>query len=364
MSLKRIDTNISAIRAFNQQISVSKFKTAKEIASWMGAIQAQDYKMSKWAFGIRLPDSTESDINKEIDSGNIIRTHLLRPTWHFASSEDIYWILDLSAPQIKAAAKSRDKQLGLSDSIFNICNRIFEKSLRDQNHKTREELLSILTKSGIDTDNNRSSHIFLRAELDGIICSGKQKNGKPTYAILGEWVPKHNKVHRDEALKELASRYFTSHGPATIQDFKWWSGLYVKDVKLAMELNKGYLTSEVIQNQTYWFADNLPETKPDFNEIYLLPAYDEFLISYHDRSSSLSLVENKKVISNNGIFYPTIMHNGQVIGTWKRNMKNNRVIIVTDLFKFGTRNTDEYFTSSLIRYSGFTGKVIELNQIQ
>lgn len=217
--------NISSLRSLNQQITVSKFKTAKEIASWLGAIQAQDYNMAKWALGIRLPNSTEIVINNEIDSGGIIRTHLLRPTWHIVSSNDIYWIQELTAPQIKSSFKYRDKQLGLTDTIFRKCNKIFEKTLRDRNHKTREELILELITAKIEVDNNRASHIFIRAEIDSIICSGIQKGGKPTYAILAEWVPIKNKTYRDEALKELALRYFTSRGPATVQDFSWWSGL-------------------------------------------------------------------------------------------------------------------------------------------
>ena len=196
--------------------------------------------------------------------------------------------------------------------------------------------------------------------MDGIICSGKQKNGKPTYAILEEWVPEHKRTYKDEALKELAHRYFNSHGPATINDFYWWSGLSMSDAKLALDYNKDYLTSEVILNQIYWMAENKLKPKPDFNEIYFLPAYDEFLISYRDRAASLSLVHTKKVISNNGIFYPTVLQNGQVIGTWKRNIKNNRVILTLNIFKPGTPNQNNILLKSITQYSNFIGKTIEI----
>jgi len=352
--------NISTLRSFNQQITNPKFKSANEIASCMGALQAQDYAMSKWALGIRLQNSTEAAINMEFNSGNIIRTHLLRPTWHIVSSKDIYWISSLTAPRIKASLKFRDKQLGLTDIIYHKCHRILEKSLRDSNHQTREALILELKKSKIDVEENRASHIFLRAELDGIICSGKQKEGKPTYAILEEWVPEHNKTHREEALKELAKRYFTSRGPALIQDFTWWSGLSLRDVKLALDFNKGCLISEVIQNQTYWMADTYSEPTPDSAEIYFLPAFDEFLISYRDRTASLLLVDNKKVISVNGIFYPIVMKCGQVIGSWKRNIRNNHVLFTKNLFKSGTSDQDINFLRSINRYSNFIGKTIEL----
>jgi hypothetical protein len=352
--------NISSFRSLNQQITVSKFKTAKEIASWLGAIQAQDYNMAKWALGIRLPDSTEIIINNEIDSGSIIRTHLLRPTWHIVSSNDIYWIQELTAPHIKSSLKYRDKQLGLTDTIFRICNKLFEKTLRDRNHKTREELIQVLINAKIEVDNNRASHIFVRAEIDGIICSGKQKGGKPTYAILSEWVPIKNRTYKDEALKELARRYFTSRGPATLQDFSWWSGLSSSNSKLALELNKPNLISERIENKTFWFVDpsNLPN--PINKEIYLLPAYDEFLISYRDRSASLLSIDNKKTISDNGIFYPTILMGGQIIGTWKRNIKDNHIILTINLFKTANPDFRTIYSKSISRYSQFYNKETEI----
>ena len=352
--------SIPALRSLNQQLTNSKFKSAKEIAGWMGALQAQDYSMSKWALGIRLQNSTEAAINMEINAGNLIRTHLLRPTWHFVSSDDIYWILELTAPRIKASLKYRDKQLGLTNNVYHKCNNILEKSLRDYNHKTREELITELKESKINVEDNRASHIFLRAELDGIICSGKQKQGKSTYAILEEWVPEHKKTLREEALKELALRYFTSHGPASVNDFTWWSGLSASDAKLALDFNKGYLTFEVIQNQTYWLANTYLEPKPDDNEIYLLPAFDEFLISYRDRTASLFLIDNKKAISNNGIFYPTVLQNGQIIGIWKRRNKNNQVILSKDLFKTETPDQNRILLRSATMYSSFIGRKIEL----
>lgn len=349
--------NISIMRSINQQITVSKLKTADEIVSWLVAIQAQDYNMAKWALGIRLPDSTEILINNAIDSGNIIRTHLLRPTWHFISSNDIYWIQELTAPQIKSSLKYREKQLGLTDPIFRKCNKIFEKTLRDNNHKTREELIQQLINAKIEVDNNRASHIFLRAEIDGIICSGKQKGAKPTYAILAEWVPIRNRIHRDEALKELARRYFASRGPATLQDFSWWSGLSSVNSKLALELNKPNLISETFENKTYWFVDSPNLQNPINEEVYLLPAYDEFLISYRDRTASLLSIDNRKTISDNGIFYPTLLMGGQIIGTWKRINKINNIILTLNLFKTG--NPDK-ISKSTSMYSKFYNKETEI----
>jgi len=350
--------NIPILRSFNQQIAASGFSTAKEIAGWMGAVQAQDYNMVKWALGIRIHNSTETDINAEIDAGNIVRTHLLRPTWHFVSSDDIYWISDLTSSQVKSAVKFRDRQLGLTDSIIRKCNRLFTKTLRDGNHLTREELIEELIKAGIGADNNRAYHIFLRAELDGVICSGKQKNGKPTYAILEEWVPVKNRKYKDEALRELAVRYFTSRGPATVQDFSWWSGLTLGKSRLALELAGPDLISVTFKNMTYWFTDPVCKPSPVSKNAYLLPAFDEFLISYRDRTASLSMVHNKKTISNNGIFYPAVLLRGQIIGTWKRIIKENHIILTFNLFKDIRIDSDRILSKSISQYSKFYNKPV------
>ena len=153
-------------RLASQQIAATNFKTPKDIVSWMGAMQAQDYYMAKWAIGIRLPGSTDEQIQTSLDKGEIIRTHLLRPTWHFVSPQDIYWMLELTAPQIKASAKSREKQLGLTEKIFTKSNNLIQKALSDGQHLTREDIMGELAKAKIATDNNRSSHLLMRAELE------------------------------------------------------------------------------------------------------------------------------------------------------------------------------------------------------
>lgn len=324
--------DVSILRLGNQHVAGSSLSTVAEIAHWMGAIQAQSFSMSKWAFGIRLQNSKSSLIDEAINSGQIVRSHLLRPTWHYVSSDDIHWIISLTAPQIRAANRSRDKQLGLDDAVCRKSNSVIEKSLLDGKHLTRPELVSNLIKAKLPVDENRVSHLLMRAETDALICSGKKSDSKQTYTLLDEWIPKKKTLTHDEALYELAKRYFTSHGPATLHDFIWWSGLPVRDCRQALESAKTDLNSETVENNTYWYAVNENELKPPNNEIHLLPAYDEFLISYRDRTASLNLVNHKKAVSDNGIFYPVILKNGQVIGTWKHTVKKDTVFFETEIF--------------------------------
>jgi hypothetical protein len=353
-------TDISNLRLTNQHIEGLKFKTAKEIVGWMGAMQAQDFNMSKWAIGVRLPGATEKQIESAIGSGEIIRTHLLRPTWHYVSSDDIYWMLELTAPRIRSFIKSRDKELGLTEKIFRKSNAIIEKALTGRNHLSREELITEFVRADIATDKNRASHLLLRAELDGLICSGKLKANKPAYTLLQEWVPKKKSLKRDEALAELTRKYFKSHCPATLQDFAWWSGLSVTESKQALDMIKSDFASDTIGNQIYWFDNTFSTSGPGMNLIYFLPAYDEFIISYKDRSVSLQFKDQVKAVSNNGIFRPVIVVEGQVTGIWKRTIKKEAVILETEFFNHPGNSIQNLIEEALIPFGHFLDKKVEV----
>ena len=346
---------IARLRLASQQISLPKLKTEKELVYWMGAVQAQDFPASKWALGLRLPGSTEKSVEAAIDSGEIIRTHVLRPTWHLVSAEDVYWVLKLSAPQIKTAARSRDRELGLTDNTISHCNNLFEKWLRDGNFLPREELVKRLADAGFSNDNNRISHILMRAEIEGIIGSGPTQAGKQTYALLMERVPVKKLLNREEAAVELARRYFTSHGPATLPDFVWWSGLPVKECRQAIEAIKQDFVAEIVDGETYFFHPDNSIPNIENKAIYILPAYDEFIISYKNRAATLTFENHLKTVSNNGFFRPAIVHNGQVIGVWKRTIKKEEVILETDYFGSPGKTIQKQVEKEFEKYVQFLG---------
>lgn len=351
---------IPIIRQVNQKIGRSEFNSAKEIVSWMGAMQAQDFSMAKWAVGCRISDPSDEKIEASFNKGEILRSHLMRPTWHFVAREDIYWMLELTARQIRTATRSRHHSLEITKPILSKSSRILEKALSGGLSLAREELVKLYDKAKIRTDDNRLSHLLLCAELDGLVCSGPVKGGKLTYALLAERVPEKKKLAREEALAELAKRYFTSHGPATLQDFIWWSGLTARDARHAAESVKSGFISERKGSVEYLF----PEFTRVLNaspSLYLLPAYDEFLISYKDRSASLSQVHNRKTISNNGIFRPVIVVNGQVGGTWKKIREKRKLIIQADFFKPPSGSVWHHLKKMAHRYGQFCGMDVILS---
>jgi hypothetical protein len=352
---------ISELRLINQKIESSDFTNAREIVSWMGAMQAQDFSMAKWAVGLRLPDSAEKDIETSFNNGEIIRTHVLRPTWHLVAAEDIYWILELTARQIKSAMKSRHKELELNESLITKCFRIIVKALENNDCQTREVLTKEFEKAGIRSDNNRYAHILLRAEIGGLICSGPLKNNKPTYALLSERVHVKKVLSREEALAELAVRFFRSHGPATLKDFTWWSGLPVTDARKGLEGVSSRLFSERTGSEEYWYSNTSSEILSNKSSVHLLPAYDEFLIGYRERSASLPAALNKPTISENGIFYPIIVSNGQVIGLWKRTFGKAKVAVEIAFFNKPDKSVITLIKNKLADLGLFLGKEISLD---
>jgi len=353
-------TDIANIRLISQQIEQTKFKTVKELVDWMSAIQAQDYAMAKWAIGIRLPNATDRVIETAMKQGEIIRTHLLRPTWHFVSADDIYWMLALKATPIKASLRSRNKQLGLSESIIVRSNAILENALKGGKQLPREELLAELVKAGIPIDENRASHLLVRAEMDGVVCSGATEGKKLTYALLEERVPKPNLPTREEALAKLAKKYFSSHGPATLSDFTWWSGLSFNDAKHALEMVKSDFNVETIDAQMYWYLKSYSIRQTDIEAAYLLPAFDEFIISYKDRRAALPFENFSKAVSNNGIFRPVVVVNGQVMGIWKRKINRNTVMVETELFQQPDQATKRLIEKAANQYGQFLEKETEI----
>jgi hypothetical protein len=323
---------IASQRIVNQHIGKTNYLTAKEVVASMGAMQAQDFTMSLWAVGIRLPHSNLQSILQAFNNGEILRTHLLRPTWHMVSSDDISWILELTAPHVKAITKNRDLSLGIDETLFKKSNVLFEKALEGGKHLTVDELKTVFVEANIDTDDNRFYHFTMRAELDGIICSGVVKNKKQTYALLAERVSMRKNHTKDDALAILAERYFTSHGPACLKDFVWWSGLSIGNARQGLESVKHNFNSESVDGETYWFK-NMEDGKPNDNpSIHFMPAFDEIIISYRNRNAVLLPVNQPKAFSSNGIFHPVVIINGHGHGTWKRTIKKDTVLIEPQLF--------------------------------
>ena len=347
--------DIAHQRLHNQLITRRTFEKPGDVVEWLGAVQAQDYAAAKWAVGLRLQGTTDDDIEQAFTRGAILRTHLMRPTWHFVSPADIRWMLALTAPRVNAVNAYYYRKLALDDAVFMHSNAVLAKALQGGKQFTRPELASVLQQAGIATDDlQRFTHIMMRAELDGIVCSGARRGKQFTYALLDERAPQARTLDRDEALAQFARRYFTSHGPATLQDFVWWSGLTVADARASLELVTPQLMHEVVDGQTYWFSMSTPPAKDLSPTAYLLPNYDEYIVGYTDRSAVFDASHTNKLDPRgNVLFNHTIVMDGRVVGTWKRTIKKDAVIITPSLLTPLNDAETRAFAAAANRYGAF-----------
>lgn len=354
---------LSQSRLQNQQVLNPEYTTADELLHWMGAMQAQDYEMSKWALGVRLPGATVNSIERAIAKGEIIRTHILRPTWHYVAARDIRWIMELTAPRIRVAIRSRQKQLSLTKDSIQKSNRVIEEALSRNDRMTRSELVELLESAGLRNEDNRASHLLIAAELDCVICSGPSIEKNYTYTLFDKRIPPSPGINKDEALARLAKIYFQSHGPATLDDFAWWSGLTKIGAKKALNFIKSNLISEEIDSQIYWFFDPVNSSIQTDESVQLLPAYDEFLISYKNRNASIRVKDKEKAILNNGIFRPIIVVNGEVVGIWKRSIQKKTVLIESEFFNNPSKRTLILVEKAAKYFAAFLKKSLQINHV-
>ncbi|HMH32998.1 MAG TPA: winged helix DNA-binding domain-containing protein [Puia sp.] len=341
-------------RLINQQIASPASKKPQEIVSWLVAMQAQEYAMAKWAIGLRLPGGRDADIEKALNEGHILRTHLMRPTWHFVTPEDIRWLLALTAPHVKAISAFYYRKNELDQKVFRLANKSITKALQGGHQLNRNALRGVLEKAKIIADGERLALLLMYAELEGIICSGARQGKQFSYALLEERAPGSKTMPRDEALSTLVLRYFTSRGPATLQDFSMWSGLTMKDARDGIASVKSTFIRETIDGREYIFSPATTNTKKNIQSTFLLPDYDEYGISYKNRNA---LINPKHNTPENNIPDPSFSHSivvdGRFGGKWKRTVKNNKVQVETKPFAGSTRTQIRAIEKAVKKYDHF-----------
>jgi hypothetical protein len=309
---------IIQLHLFNQGLSANCFEKPDEVVAHFGAMQAQDYSMAMWAVGLRTETPNRSAIESLINSGEIIRTHILRPTWHLVHQKDIRWMMELSAPNVKKATQYVDKQEGLTDELFLKAWKIIEQKFREVDNLTKEDIMSHLSEQQITVGNLLATQIIIRAELEMLLCNGEKKG---TYSLFEKRVPITSKISRSEAITKLTQLYFKSRGPATLKDFAWWSGLSIGDAKIGIaELDKR-LEYFTLNDLKYYYFEN-ENNIPQKTTFALLPCYDEYTVGYSEgRDIALPTdLDNSKI--GNGIFKPLILSGTEIVGTWRKSKKS------------------------------------------
>lgn len=341
------------IRLHNQLLAGHRLQTPDQIVSRMGAMQSQSLDLAKWAIGARLDGKAARNIDEGLNSGKIIRTHILRPTWHFISAEDHRWMFDLSRIRLQPVYRSYCKTLGADESLIYRAVSTVEKALQGGRHLTKEEIGEALRAQDIILDTHLLTLTLSYAEMEGSICNGRLQGNKQTFTLIEEWIPRKQPLHKEEAMARLAQTYFTSHAPATINDFSWWSGLSLTECRQAIEMIRSSLVCDEINGRTFWMRSDIKTPPANGNSALLLPPFDEYVVSYKDRSEIIQEHHYAKVMTKNGLFSPTIMLDGEIIGSWKKSVQKGAPQIQLSFFERKHEKMTELFAPEKKRLEQF-----------
>ena len=346
--------NILRDRLRNQRLIASELTTAHDIVQWMGAVQSQEYGGAKWAVAQRSGGLTSAALDAELQAGAILRTHVLRPTWHFVTPEDIRWMLAITAPRLRPVMEYGNRQSGLTDVTIGRSLEVIARSLSGGRRLTRSEIGDRLLDAGIKIgDSLGLLRVMLWAEVEGVVCSGGLRGKQHTYALLDEVVPAVGVVDRDAVLPALARRYFASHGPATAHDFAWWAGLSLVDARAAIRSSESALDEAAIGEQTYWFVPYKRASRGDVRpRAHILPNFDEYTVAYRDRRLVLE-DPHQTVEAPFALLGNLVIVNGRVLGTWKRVLTKNQVVVTLDLFRVPASDEVMEVRAALDRYARF-----------
>jgi hypothetical protein len=341
---------IAIARLHNQKIGGAGMQSPPDVTGWMLALQGQDYYGAKWSLGLRTGSSTDEDVEMALAAKQILRTWVMRGTLHLVHAADIHWLLAIMAPRVIAMNQRRYKELELDDATLQRASQLLAKALENGESQDRKTLLEGLEKEGISTAGQRAPYLLQRASLEGLIVQVAVIHNEPHFARLPEIAPGSELPHED-ALAKLAQRYFLSRGPASLRDFAWWSGLTMGDARIGLESIKGKLVQERFDDVEYWRAPgDLPRISSP--TVYLLPGFDEYLLSYQDRRAIMD-INMKDLAGKNGMISPTIVIDGHISGTWKRTLKKEQVEIVVKPFEpFSTAQKDAV-TEAAARFGVF-----------
>jgi hypothetical protein len=344
-------TEVARLRLTNQQIAVHAHKAARDVVVAFGAMQAQEYRSALWAVGLRLANATESDIDQALASAAIVRTWALRGTLHLVAAQDVRWMLDLVAPGVTAGSAGRRRQLGIDDLALEVSRGVLEEALSDGGTLTRDDAFVLLERAGIRTTGQRGIHILRHLSLEGLLVQTAFTGRQATFALLDAVIPQATAWSREESLGELAWRYFSSHGPATLRDFGWWSGLRAAEARTGTELVAGRLASEKIGDTVHWMPI-MPSTPQSTGRIVrVLPGFDEYILGYADRRDALDDVASARIIRN-GMFRPAIVVDGRAIGTWRPGT-GTRASSVAEVFSSLDHETSRALGAALGDYDAF-----------
>lgn len=320
-------------------------------------MQAQDFAQALWAIGLRTAGATRSDILASLASGGVVRTLPMRGTLHFVAAEDLGWMLDLTAARMLQSASTRFRGLGLDEAILARAERVAIDALSGGNALSRDDFMKLLDANGISPEGQRGYHVIFYLSQRQILCWGPPAGTQQALVLVEEWISNRRVLDREESLREFVLRYFASHGLATVRDFAWWSKLTLADARAGVILAGDELVSLSFGGDEYfasaheWDAAHASTTG---SGIHLLPGFDEYLLAYQDRSLPLAAAHAERIVpGSNGIFLPTIVAKGRIVGTWRRAARSRTGEIEPEYFEAPSAALERGVARAAKRYAEF-----------
>ncbi len=348
-----------ATRLRQQRLVGPSFESPEDVVAWMGAVQAQEFGPVRWALGQRMVSATDAAIEQAFNDGRLVRTHVLRPTWHFVHPRDIRWMLSISAPRVHTANGFWYRQAGLDSKKLARGATAMARALEGGRHLTRQELATALKAARLPHAGGALACLAMYAELEAVICSGPRRGKQFTYALLDERVPPAASLSADDALAELTRRYFTSHGPATIRDFTWWSGLTVAQAKIGIARAGDALDRLDIDGYTCWQSADSASARLRTPVVRLLPIYDEFLIAYRDREWVRAAAATPVTMTPNTFVHQLVV-DGRVEGSWLPKRTADGVDVRVTAWAPLTTAVRKALRTEADRYGAFLGQPVRL----
>jgi hypothetical protein len=342
----------------------SRFEAVEDVMEWMVAAQAQERAIAPWSLGQRTREAVETDVREALTNGSILRTHLLRPTWHYISNADIGWLLDLSAPRVHGLNGPYYRKLELDPSLLARCADLLARALEGQRHHTRVELQKVLETNGVFSNGIRLSYILMHAELEKVVCSGAPRGKHHTYALFDERVGARRSLSNDEALAELTLRFFRSRGPATLRDYCLWSSLTVRQAKRGLDQVKGSLERSEMDGLTCWMASDFRAVATSRHQVHLLQGYDEYFVSYGETREIYAAPDiSPSPSSRERPFLHVVVLDGQVVGRWQRQIRRNDATIEVQISRRLARTSASSFRIAAATYEAFLDMPVQIEYV-
>lgn len=349
--------DIGRVRVHAQGLATTPFADPAAVVRWLGAVQAQEFALARWSVAQRAAGARASAVDAAVSEGTILRTHVLRPTWHFVARDDLRWMLALTAGHVLTKMRPWDRQAGIDDALVRKALKAASRLISRSGHATRAEVAGAFARAGVPRQPWLVGHLLMHAELRGVVCSGAPRGAQQTYALVDERAPAASALSGDEALAALTLRYFRSHGPATARDFQWWSGLGAVQVRRGLEIAGPSLECIDAGGRRLFAAPGSAPVRRAAGEPavkgHLLQSFDELIVAYTETRALADINGVARTADGTGLLARSIVVDGQVVARWRREGTGRTLRVVVEPFTRLTRSIEAAVRDAAARYAAF-----------